>query len=91
MCELTRVNIFYASEDLNCKHITYFVDPNECNYDAVIIIDGPRTSRYCGRRTPPEYTSTGNKISIGFKSDESFEIKGFNISFTSFAVETDRK
>ncbi|CAH3033889.1 unnamed protein product [Pocillopora meandrina] len=64
-------------------------DPNECNYDAVIIIDGPRTSRYCGRRTPPEYTSTGNKISIGFKSDESFEIKGFNISFTSFAVETD--
>lgn len=58
-------------------------DPNECNYDAVLIIDGPRTTRYCGRRTPSEHTSTGNKISIGFESDSSIEMRGFNISFTS--------
>lgn len=91
MCEFLRVNIFYVSEDLNCKYIIYFVDLNECNYDVVIIIDGLRIFWYCGRRIFLEYILIGNKIFIGFKLDEFFEIKGFNILFIFFVVEIDCK
>jgi len=62
-------------------------DPNVCNYDVLRIIDGSRTFRYCGRGIPPEYTSTGNKISIAFQSDSSFELSGFNITFSTVKVE----
>lgn len=58
-------------------------DPNECKYDVLKIIDGSRTFRYCGRGIPSDYTSTGNKISIAFKSDGSFEMNGFKILFST--------
>ena len=68
-----------------------FTDPNVCNYDVLMIADGSKTFRHCGRGILPDYTSTGNKISITFQSDSSFELQGFNISFSTFSVETTRK
>ena len=65
----------------------YFAGLDLCNYDVLKIVDGPRTISYCGRGTPSDYTSSGNKISIAFKSDSSLELKGFNISFSTFNVE----
>ena len=62
----------------------YFADPNLCEYDVLKIVDGARTLSYCGRGTPSDYTSSGNKISFVFKSDESLELTGFNISFSTF-------
>ena len=62
----------------------YFAEPELCGYDGLKIVDGSRTVSYCGRGTPPDYTSSGNKISIAFKSDSSLELNGFNISFSTF-------
>ncbi len=59
-----------------------------CNYDVLMIVDGSKTFRYCGRGIPSDYTSTGNRISIAFRSDSSFELEGFNISFSTFSVNT---
>ncbi|XP_078344070.1 cubilin-like [Oculina patagonica] len=53
-----------------------------------MIVDGSKTFRYCGRGIPSDYTSTGNRISIAFRSDSSFELEGFNISFSTFSVNT---
>ena len=65
----------------------YFAGLDLCNYDVLKIVDGSRTSSYCEGGTPSDYTSSGNKISIAFKSDSSLELKGFNISFSTFNVE----
>ena len=65
----------------------YFADPQLCNYDVLKIVDRSKTFSYCGRGTPSDYTSSGNKISIAFKSDGSLELRGFNISFSTFNVE----
>lgn len=62
-------------------------DPNVCKFDSLTIIDGPRSLKYCGRAPPPEYTSSGNKISIRFLSDASFQMSGFKISFSTIRVE----
>lgn len=67
--------------------VSYFADPELCNFDVLKIVDGSRTFSYCGRGTPPDYTSSGNKISLAFKSDSSLELNGFNISFSTFNVE----
>ena len=65
----------------------YFADPQLCGYDGLKIVDVSRTVSYCGRGTPPDFTSSGNKIFIAFKSDSSLELNGFNISFSTFNVE----
>lgn len=66
-------------------------DPELCNFDVLKIVDGSRTFSYCGRGSPPDYTSSGNKISLAFKSDSTLELNGFNISFSTFNVEPSGK
>lgn len=64
-----------------------FADPGSCGFDVLKIVDGARTTLHCGRGTPPDYSSSGSKISFEFKSDSTLELKGFNISFSTFNVE----
>ncbi|XP_068695415.1 zinc metalloproteinase nas-39-like [Montipora foliosa] len=58
-------------------------NPGKCSFDALTIIDGPKTSRFCGGRIPSEYTSTRNEISLRFESDNSFQMTGFKVSFST--------
>ena len=78
----------YLSDVLsqNCVFF-YFAHPDLCKFDVLKIVDGSSTFSYCGSGTPSDYTSSGNKISIAFKSDGSYELSGFNISFSTFIVE----
>lgn len=63
-----------------------------CIYDYVEVYDNSTTfggliGRYCGRNSPPAFTSSGNLITIIFKSDFSNNNGGFTATY-SFADAT---
>lgn len=59
---------------------------SNCVYDFVEIYDNssvsnPLVGRYCGTTKPPALTSSGNVVTIRFKSDSSSSKDGFSLSF----------
>ena len=52
-----------------------------CSFDSVEIKDGAITKKYCGKKTPPEYVSKGNIITVKFVSDVITNGKGFSASY----------
>uniref|UniRef100_A0A0P6JSL8 Putative fibrillin n=1 Tax=Aedes aegypti TaxID=7159 RepID=A0A0P6JSL8_AEDAE len=59
---------------------------SNCVYDYVEIYDNssvskPLVGRYCGMTKPPALTSSGNIVTIIFKSDSSSSKDGFSLSF----------
>ena len=44
-----------------------------------------KTKRYCGYIDPDEYESIANKLTLRFKSDNSFQETGFKIKITTKA------
>ncbi|EZA59389.1 Cubilin [Ooceraea biroi] len=59
---------------------------SSCQFDFVEIFDGPTTEsqllgRYCGSDIPPTFKSNSNTIVVIFKSDWSYELEGFTLSY----------
>ncbi|XP_055632024.1 cubilin homolog [Toxorhynchites rutilus septentrionalis] len=62
-----------------------------CTYDFVEIYDNSSQTngfvgRYCGLNKPPAITSSGNLLTIRFKTDSSNSKSGFSLSFTFLDV-----
>ncbi|XP_076437271.1 cubilin-like isoform X2 [Babylonia areolata] len=59
-----------------------------CRFDFLEIRDGgnassPVLSRLCGRSTPSQITSSGNRLFIKFRTDGSVAHTGFSVSYTT--------
>lgn len=57
-------------------------DKTNCTKDSLIIFDWienkyQEIARVCGRRTPPSFNSTSNRMKIIFRTDESINLDGF--------------
>ena len=60
-------------------------DVSNFRWDHVTIHEGavgPGAGPLCGYVPPPSYESIGDKVRIEFVSDETFEVEGFQISYT---------
>ncbi|XP_046451773.1 cubilin-like isoform X2 [Daphnia pulex] len=62
--------------------------PPACHFDSVSVYDnstipntGGLVGRYCGNTLPPSITSTGDTITIVFKSDASLAAEGFTLTY----------
>ena len=62
--------------------------PPACRFDSVSVYDnstipntGGLVGRYCGNSLPPSITSTGDTVTIVFKSDSSLAAEGFTLTY----------
>ena len=62
----------------------------ECQRDALVIRDGSPFARVlsnaCGSSLPSDVTSSSNALHLDFKSDGSFEQKGFRLRWTAIPL-----
>ena len=61
---------------------------SNCNYDKVEIYDGAdvnarKIGPFCGTDNPADFTSSGNKLYVKFKTDGSQTYKGFEARFNT--------
>ena len=61
---------------------------SNCNYDKVEIYDGAdvnarKIGPFCGTDNPADFTSSGNKLYVKFKTDGSQTYKGFAARFNT--------
>ncbi len=63
-------------------------DPSLCIYDFVTVFDGEDTNAtevgaYCGTENPPEFTSTGDAVTIQLFADGGTEKRGFIMAWST--------
>ncbi|XP_013385673.1 bone morphogenetic protein 1 [Lingula anatina] len=70
------------------RFLTFEVEEeSDCGYDHVELFDGEETSevnrvgKYCGNELPPEYISTGEYLTLRFRSDDTINWKGFSATY----------
>ena len=59
-----------------------FILEKDICYDS-LTISGITEKEFCGSRPTPAYTADSNVVEIHMESDDSTELSGFDISFTS--------
>ena len=72
--------------------------PPECRFDSVTVYDnatmpntGGLVGKYCGQALPPTITSTGDTLTIIFRSDSSVAAEGFTASYVTINSSTRNK
>ncbi|XP_029168402.1 cubilin-like [Nylanderia fulva] len=76
-----------AGARIRATWLRFNLEPSSsCQFDFVEIYDGPNRlsqllGRYCGSDMPPAIKSNSNTLVVVFKSDWSYEMEGFTLSY----------